>query len=103
MKTSLTLLLLTLTILSCDNNGENDYDASGTFEADEIIISAEVAGTIQEFEIAEGATVEKGQLLGWIDSTQLHLKKKATPCADKRDPFKASPDRNAACFLPCAA
>ena len=76
MKTSLTLLLLTLTILSCDNNGENDYDASGTFEADEIIISAEVAGTIQEFEIAEGATVEKGQLLGWIDSTQLHLKKK---------------------------
>lgn len=75
MKTSLNFLLLTFATLSC-NNGESEYDASGTFEADEIIISAEVPGTIQKFEIEEGTTVEKGQLLGWIDSTQLHLRKK---------------------------
>lgn len=71
----LSLLSLALIVLSC-NNDETDYDASGTFEAEEIIISAEVSGTIQQFAIEEGVSIQKDQLLGWIDSTQLHLRKK---------------------------
>ena len=75
MKTILSLLCPALIVLSC-NNDDPDYDASGTFEAEEIIISAEVSGTIEQFNIEEGAVLQRGQLLGWIDSTQLTLRKK---------------------------
>lgn len=63
-------------LLGACNADEAVYDATGTFEADEIIISAEAMGTIEQLEIREGSMVEAGQLLGWIDSTQLHLRKK---------------------------
>lgn len=75
MKYILSLLFLGFIALSC-NNDEAGYDASGTFEAEEIIISAEVSGTIQQFDIEDGAVLQEDQLLGWIDSTQLHLRKK---------------------------
>ena len=37
------LPLLVLTIFSC-KRADQDYDASGTFEADEIIVTAEATG-----------------------------------------------------------
>jgi len=52
------------------------YDATGTFEAIETIVSADASGTIKAFDIEEGVTLKKGQIVGYIDSTQLHLKKK---------------------------
>lgn len=66
--------LLTL-FISC-NTTTNDFDASGAFEADEIIISAEAQGTLKRFDVEEGQTLEKGQHLGYIDSLELYLKKK---------------------------
>lgn len=62
-------------LVSCGNS-DADFDATGTFEADEIIVSAEVSGTIEQLDIEEGANVMQGQFLGWIDSTQLYLRKK---------------------------
>lgn len=61
--------------VSC-NNKKNDFDASGTFEAEETIISSEAAGTIKQFDIEEGQNLKAGELIGYIDSTQLFLKKK---------------------------
>ena len=52
------------------------YDASGSFEAEEVIISSEATGTIKQFDIEEGQTLEKGQFVGYIDSIQVFLKKK---------------------------
>ncbi len=60
---------------ACKNNGKN-FDASGSFEADEIIISSESNGVIKKFDIEEGQILTLGQLIGSIDSTQLYLKKK---------------------------
>ena len=74
MKSILKLFLITF-LASCGGK-ETSYDATGTFEAVEVIVSSEVSGTIEALDIREGANIEKGQLLGWIDSTQLHLKKK---------------------------
>jgi HlyD family secretion protein len=51
------------------------YDASGTFEAEETIISAEATGVIKQFELEEGQQLNAGQLIGFIDTTQLYLKK----------------------------
>lgn len=64
-----------IALLSCSNK-KNNFDASGTFEAEETIISSEAAGTIKQFDIEEGQLLKAGQLIGFIDSTQLFLKKK---------------------------
>lgn len=67
--------ILFLLLASC-NRQNNLYDASGTFEAEEIIISAEATGTIRSFAVQEGQTLKAGEIVGYIDSTQLSLKKK---------------------------
>lgn len=64
-----------LFFLSC-NKDQDNYDASGSFEAEETIISAEASGALKAFNIEEGQMLEAGQIVGYIDSVQLHLKKK---------------------------
>lgn len=72
---SITIFLIALFLYSCDGD-DAAFDASGTFEAVEVIVSSEVTGTLEELSIQEGALVGEGQPLGWIDSTQLYLKRK---------------------------
>lgn len=76
MKNISRILLLSAILFHACNDTGKEFDATGTFQADEIIISASGSGTIEQFDVEEGATVEEGQLLGWIDTTQLHLRKK---------------------------
>lgn len=73
---NLFLLVFSLTfLLSSCRKSESDFDASGTFEAPEVMVSAEVSGKILQFKIEEGQQVDSLQLLGVIDSTQLYLRK----------------------------
>jgi len=51
------------------------YDASGTFEATEIIVSAQATGQLLQFDINEGDTLGANTAVGYIDSTQLYLTK----------------------------
>lgn len=64
-------MLLALT--GCSNN--NNFDASGSFEAVETIIGADANGTIKKFDVEEGQELKAGQNIGYVDSLQLHLKK----------------------------
>jgi len=64
-----------LIVCGCGSN-QKKYDASGSFEAEETIISAEATGVIRQFDLAEGQVLTAGQAIGYIDSTQLFLKKK---------------------------
>lgn len=64
------------TMLTACNDKKVSFDASGSFEAEETIISSEATGTIKQFDIEEGQTLEAGQTIGYIDSLQLYLKKK---------------------------
>jgi HlyD family secretion protein len=66
------LLLLLFSMISCKEK-TNNYDASGSFEAKETIIAAEAGGKILQLNIEEGQPLDSGQLIGFIDSTQLHL------------------------------
>jgi HlyD family secretion protein len=59
-------------LYSCGNK-ESNFDAMGTFEADEVIVSAEASGKILAFDVEEGQTLTAGQQVGAIDSTQLRL------------------------------
>ncbi|MBS3915529.1 MAG: efflux RND transporter periplasmic adaptor subunit [Bacteroidetes bacterium] len=64
-----------LFLMACGDK-EKKYDATGTFEARETIISAQAAGIIQQFQLKEGAVLNAGDYLGFIDTAQLYLRKK---------------------------
>lgn len=74
-KIALALQICILTGLSSCNKGEELYDASGTFEAVETIVSAQASGVIKALNLEEGQTLKKGETVGYIDSVQLYLKK----------------------------
>ncbi len=67
-------LIVFLPLISCNQN-DIQGDASGTFESTEIIVSSEASGKILELSVLEGSQIDSGQLAGYIDSTQLHLKR----------------------------
>lgn len=70
----LTGISLMLLVLAC-GKGNTLYDASGTFEATEILVSSEASGKIMAFTVQEGQKLDSNQIVGFIDSTQLYLKK----------------------------
>jgi len=71
---NLLILLPLLTLISCKGN-EKTSDAYGNFEATEITISAQATGEIMQFDLEEGNLLQAGQIIGWIDTTDLSLKK----------------------------
>ncbi len=72
-QTSIITLLL-IPLFSCSNS-EKTYDATGSFEAIETIISSEAIGRIEKLDLEEGMILSKGQRIGFVDTTQLLLKK----------------------------
>ena len=72
---SYTLIAAALLSLAACNRGDGDFDATGTFEATEILVSSEANGKIMELNIEEGDRLDAGALIGYVDSTQLYLKK----------------------------
>ena len=64
-----------LSLTAACGNGNGDYDASGTFESTEIIVSAEANGKIMRYNVEEGDLLKDGQEVGYIDTVQLYLKK----------------------------
>ena len=64
-----------MTMLSACGNGTPDYDATGTFEATEVIVSAEAAGKLLNLDIEEGKRLQTGEEIGLVDTLQLYLKK----------------------------
>ena len=68
------LPLLVLTIFSC-KRADQDYDSSGTFEADEILVTAEATGKILELNLNEGDALTANQNLGLIDGKGVELQK----------------------------
>ena len=68
-------ILSFLLLLSACNNKNRQYDASGIFEATEVIVSSQGTGELMEFNITEGQDVEAGKQVGCVDTIQLHLKK----------------------------
>ncbi|HBX45064.1 HlyD family secretion protein [Limibacterium fermenti] len=66
--------IVLIAFASC-SGGNNRFDATGAFEATEIIVSSQAAGKIEAFDLVEGRSIEAGQSLGYIDSTQLYLQK----------------------------
>lgn len=74
MKNIRYLFIILIGISSCKEE-EKTYDASGSFEAVETMIAAEANGKILQLNVEEGQQLDSGQVIGYIDSSQLHLNK----------------------------
>lgn len=74
MKKITFIVLVSLLFGSCWKNDEG-ADATGSFETTETIVSAEANGKLTQFTVREGDEVKVDQVVGYIDSTQLHLSK----------------------------
>ena len=74
MNTRLLLLGAGLLALGC-KNGNDLHDASGVFEADEVIVSSEVGGKILAFKPDEGTRLSAGDSVVVIDATNIRLQK----------------------------
>lgn len=74
MKNS-TLILIAAALLEGCSNKTGEADAFGTFEATEVIVSAETSGKILRFDAAEGSEIDEGAELALIDTTLFHLQK----------------------------
>lgn len=72
MKKALFLFLITAVACSGDTS---EPDAYGNFEATEITVSAEYPGKILRLEVKEGQKLQKGEVIGLIDTAKLHLQK----------------------------
>jgi HlyD family secretion protein len=72
--TVILFILIATFFISCGKS-KVDADASGTFEATEVIVSAEGTGKILSFNVEEGQLLAANETVGAIDSTQLYLRK----------------------------
>ena len=63
-----------LVVLASCGSKENEYDATGVFEATETTVAAEQSGTLMRFDVTEGDEWALSQEVGLIDTTQIWLK-----------------------------
>lgn len=60
-------------LFSCSN--KEKADGYGNFEATEITISSEAKGMLDSFNLEEGQVLQKGEIVGLVDTLQLYLNK----------------------------
>lgn len=67
-------VMAAVSLAACKNN-ENKFDASGTFETTEVIVSSELNGKILSLNVSEGDTVSFGKIVGTVDAEGISLQK----------------------------
>lgn len=63
------MLLMALSLVGCGRTVP--ADAYGTFEAEEVVVSAEAGGRLERFAVAEGQLLKVADVVGAIDTVQL--------------------------------
>ncbi|HWD87227.1 MAG TPA: HlyD family efflux transporter periplasmic adaptor subunit [Mucilaginibacter sp.] len=76
MKRLIYLFFVALSLSACSH--KNDFDASGNFEADEVIVSAQQNGELLSFNLQEGQLLKAGEKIGQIDVLTAELQKQQT-------------------------
>ena len=69
----ITLITALAALIAC--NHKNNFDASGNFIADEVIVSAQQNGQLISYNVQEGQTLTEGQKVGQINTQVLQLQK----------------------------
>lgn len=93
MKFIYSTLIIATVMVACNSNGKT-FDASGTFEAEEVIVSSLASGKIVSLTIDEGSVLAKDSIVGLVDPTGLNLQKEevqATIAALQQQTVTAAP------------
>lgn len=69
------IVLVCLLLLAACGNKNNKFDATGTFEVDEVIVSSELSGKIINLDVQEGQTIPGDSIVGSIDAANIALQK----------------------------
>ena len=64
-----------LVLAAACNSKNGNFDASGTFETDEVIVSSELSGKILRFDIDEGQVIPRDSIIGIVDAANISLQK----------------------------
>jgi HlyD family secretion protein len=75
MKKIITGVVIIAVLLTACNRNKVTYDAAGTFEVDEVIVSSELTGKLLSFDINEGDSIPKNKVVGTIDAENLSLQR----------------------------
>ena len=81
-RTLLPLSVFFMMTMACNRN-QNRFDASGTFEADEVIVSSEIGGKLTSFNLEEGQLIPKDSIVGKIDAENISLQKEQVEASIK--------------------
>lgn len=71
----ITIMAGVLLLLAACGNKEKEFDATGTFEATEVTVSAKSTGELQRFDVTEGQEIDQNVVVGTIDAYQLKLQR----------------------------
>jgi HlyD family secretion protein len=58
---------------SACKTSNNDFDATGTFEAEEVVVSSELSGKLLLFNVQEGSVISKDSIVGMVDAKSISL------------------------------
>ena len=83
MKIKLIFKIMVIAAFAACNQNNAKSDASGTFEADEVVVSSEVSGKIISLNVKEGDNIPKDSVTVSIDSVPLALQKEQVEASIK--------------------
>lgn len=69
-------------LAACSNNNKV-HDASGTFEADEVVVSAELSGKLLLLNVQEGQQLAKDSVVGMVDASGITLQQQQVEASVK--------------------
>lgn len=79
----LTAVVFTILLFNACKNGDNGHDATGTFEADEVVVSSELAGKLLSFNVQEGMQLPKDSIVGVVDAKNIALQQEQVEASIK--------------------
>ncbi len=96
MKSRFCLYTVCLLLFSSCSSNSPDYDASGNFEADEVIVSAQQSGQLLSFSVTEGDSIPRDRVVGQIDVTisRLQMEQAQANIAALRSKTTSAADQN---------
>src|SRR3989442_10644503 len=73
-KLFISIVIFVISLQAC--HLKNDvFDASGSFEAEEVIVSSQLNGQLMRLNVNEGDSLAQGQVVGLIESESINLQK----------------------------
>ena len=79
------LIIITIFLMtfSACKTGDSNADATGTFEADEVVVSSELSGKLISFTVQEGTTIAKDSVIGVVDAKNISLQQEQVEASIK--------------------